>query len=165
MIAGVGIQNFTAFGNLDLPLSPRGNVVIGSNRTGKTHLLKSIYRLALAGQPSYGERSDNEVTADLSRKLLRDSYTFLHLMERDTKPFKYVALLGLDEFDPAQQKALLTGYKDRLPADIRCKTDTPWRRHHIADCVVRSVDIWNKTFADWPMTQVPAAVANGKAAA
>ena len=27
----------------------------------------------------------------------RDSYTFLHLMERDTQPFVYVVVLGLDQ--------------------------------------------------------------------
>ena len=86
-------------------------------------------------------------------------------MERDTKPFKYVVLVGLDAYDPNQQKALLTGFKDRLLADIRCETDTPWRRHHIADCVVLSVDIWNKTFADWPVARVGAAAANGEAIA
>jgi hypothetical protein len=86
-------------------------------------------------------------------------------MERDAKPLKFVVLLGLDAFDPEQQKALLTGFKDRLLADIRCETETPWRRQHIADCVVLSVDIWNKTFADWPVTRVPAAAANGEAAA
>ena len=87
MIAGIGIENFTVFGNLDIPLSPRINVIIGSNGTG------------------------------------------------------------------------------RLLADIRCETDTPWRRQHTADCVVLSVDIWNKTFADWPVTRVSAAAAHGKSAA
>ena len=114
---------------------------------------------------SYFKRlSDNSIlTQELTPKA-RDSYTFLHLMERDGKPFKYVVLLGLDAFDPAQQKALLAGFKDRLLADIRCETDTPWRRHHIADCVVLSVDIWNKTFAKWPVARVPAAAANREAA-
>lgn len=98
--------------------------------------------------------SDNSIlTKELTPKA-RSSYTFLHLMERDTKPFKYIVLIGLDAYDPVQQKALLTGFKDRLLADIRCETDTPWRRHHIADCVVLSVDIWNKTFADWPVVRV-----------
>jgi len=109
--------------------------------------------------------SDNSVlTQELTPKA-RGSYTFLHLMERDAKPFKYIVLIGLEAFDPAQQKALLTGFKDRLLADIRCETDTPWRREYIADCVVLSVDIWNKTFADWPVTRVPAEAANGEAAA
>ncbi len=98
--------------------------------------------------------SDNSVlTTELTPKA-RGSYTFLHLMERDTKPLKYVVLIGLDAYDPVQQKALLTGFKDRLLADIRCETDIPWRRQHIADCVVLSVDIWNKTFADWPVARV-----------
>ncbi len=120
----------------------------------------------VAERQSYFKRlSDNSIlTQELTPKA-RGSYTFLHLMERDAKPFKYVVLLGLDAFDPKQQKALLTGFKDRLLADIRCETDTPWRRQHIADCVVLSVDIWNKTFADWPVTRVPAAAAYGEAAA
>ena len=123
-------------------------------------------RAPAAERQSYFKRLlDNSiVTQELTPKA-RDSYTFLHLMERDGKPFKYVVLIGLDAFDPAQQKALLTGFKDRLLADIRCETDTPWRRHHIADCVVLSVDTWNKTFADWPVARVPAAAANGEAAA
>ncbi|MGY2916150.1 AAA family ATPase [Bradyrhizobium sp. USDA 3262] len=71
MIAGVEIENFTAFGSLQLSLSPRVNVVIGSNGTGKTHLLKAIYGLALAGLPPSDDRSAKEVAAEISRKLLR----------------------------------------------------------------------------------------------
>ena len=123
-------------------------------------------RAPAEAQKDYFKRlSDNSiVTQELTPKA-RSSYTFLHLMERDAKPFKYVVLLGLDAFDSEQQKALLAGFKDRLLADIRCETDKPWRRQHIADCVVLSVDTWNKIFADWPVTRVPAAAANGGAAA
>lgn len=71
MIAGVEIENFTAFGSVQLSLSPRVNVVVGSNGTGKTHLLKAIYGLALAGLHSSAERSDKEAAADISRKFLR----------------------------------------------------------------------------------------------
>jgi energy-coupling factor transporter ATP-binding protein EcfA2 len=71
MIAGVEIENFTAFRSLQLSLSPRVNVVVGSNGTGKTHLLKAIYGLVLAGQPPSDDRSDKEFAADISRKLLR----------------------------------------------------------------------------------------------
>lgn len=70
MIAGVEIENFTAFGSVQLSLSPRVNVVVGSNGTGKTHLLKAIYGLALAGLHPSAERSDKEVAADISRKFL-----------------------------------------------------------------------------------------------
>ena len=71
MIAGIEIENFTAFGSLQLSLSPRVNVVIGSNGTGKTHLLKAIYGLALAGLLAPADRSAKEVAAEISRKLLR----------------------------------------------------------------------------------------------
>jgi predicted ATPase len=72
MIAGIEIENFTAFGNLDIPLSPRINVIIGSNGTGKTHLLKAIYALAIASQPASAvEDSEKDANAQLTNKLLR----------------------------------------------------------------------------------------------
>ncbi|HRX72923.1 MAG TPA: AAA family ATPase [Hyphomonas sp.] len=71
MIAGVEIENFTAFGSLKLSLSPRVNVVIGSNGTGKTHLLKAIYGLALAGLPPSTDSSDEGVALSITRKFLR----------------------------------------------------------------------------------------------
>jgi len=72
MIAGIEIENFTAFGKLDIPLSPRINVIIGSNGTGKTHLLKAIYTLAIASQPaSEGEGPEKGADTQLTNKLLR----------------------------------------------------------------------------------------------
>lgn len=111
---------------------------------------------------SYLKRlSDNSVlTQELTPKA-RDSYSFLHLMERDGKPFKYIVLLGLDAFDPSQQKAVLAGFKDRLIADIRCEAYEAWKRKHIADCAVLSVETWNQNFPKWPVTRLAAAAAGG----
>jgi energy-coupling factor transporter ATP-binding protein EcfA2 len=39
----IKLDHFTAFEELDLPLSPGINVFIGENGTGKTHLLKAAY--------------------------------------------------------------------------------------------------------------------------
>jgi hypothetical protein len=102
--------------------------------------------------------ADNSVlTQELTPKA-RDSYLYLHLMERDSKPFKYVVLLGLDAFDPTVQKAVMTGFKDRLLADIRKESFEAWKRKHIADCVVLSVESWNQLFPEWPLRrEVPAA--------
>jgi len=106
---------------------------------------------------------DNTVlTQELTPKA-RDSYTFLHLMKRDDKPFKYVVLLGLDAFDSEKQKAILSGFKDRLLADIRCEAYEAWKRQHIADCVVLSVESWNATFPKWPVTRLAVANAGGGA--
>lgn len=111
---------------------------------------------------SYFRRlSDNSVlTQELTPKA-RDSYSYLHLMERDGKPFKYIVLIGLDAFDPSQQKAVLAGFKDRLMADIRCEAYEAWKRKHIADCAVLSVETWNQNFPKWPVTRLAAAAAGG----
>jgi energy-coupling factor transporter ATP-binding protein EcfA2 len=46
----IELQNFTAFESLDLPLSPRFNVFVGTNGTGKTHLLKALYAAGASTQ-------------------------------------------------------------------------------------------------------------------
>ena len=78
-------------------------------------------------------------------------------MERDGKPFKYIVLVGLDAFDAKQQKAVLAGFKDRLIANIRYEASEAWKRKHIEDCAVLSVETWNQTFPDWPVTRLAAA--------
>jgi hypothetical protein len=82
-------------------------------------------------------------------------------MERDNKPLKYIVLIGLDAFDAAKQKAVLFGFKDRLLADIRCESDEAWKRKHITDCAVLSVESWNEQFPDWPITRLNEAPAVG----
>jgi ABC-type ATPase involved in cell division len=42
-ITHIGVTNFTAFSSLHQEFSPGVNVVIGTNGTGKTHLLKILY--------------------------------------------------------------------------------------------------------------------------
>lgn len=101
-------------------------------------------------------RDNSVLTQELTPKA-RDSYLYLHLMERDSKPFKYVVLLGLDAFDPVIQKAVMTGFKDRLQADVREESFEAWKRKHIADCVVLSVESWNQVFPDWPLRRDPPA--------
>lgn len=102
----------------------------------------------------YKRLLDNSVlTKELTPKA-RDSYLFLHLMKRDEKPIRYIVIIGLDAFDSSQQKALLATFKDRLLADIRCEAYEPWKRKHIADCLVFSVETWNETFPKWPVTRL-----------
>ncbi|QQM66441.1 hypothetical protein JG479_17795 [Pseudoalteromonas sp. LC2018020214] len=84
----------------------------------------------------------------------RDSYSYMHLMERDTKPFKYIVLLGLDAYDDSVQKLILTGFKDRLMADIQSEGQG-WKRKYVQDCVVLTVEHWNKVF-DWPLKRISA---------
>ena len=98
--------------------------------------------------------TDNSVLSQELTPKARDSYLYLHLMERDHKPFKYVILLGLDAFDPNVQKAMMTGFKDRLLANIREESFEAWRRKHIADCLVLSVESWNQQFPNWPLNRV-----------
>lgn len=71
MLTKIEFENFTAFENLHLSLSPRVNVIIGSNGTGKTHLLKAIYGLGLMAGGRYPDRSNEGFAASASGKFLR----------------------------------------------------------------------------------------------
>ena len=73
MITRLELQNFTAFSDLAIDFSPRVNVIIGENGTGKTHLLKAAYGLC-SGGPLFKNKPDTskgELEAALTAKLLR----------------------------------------------------------------------------------------------
>ena len=48
MITRFELENFTAFSNLEIDFSPKINVIIGDNDTGKTNLLKAAYGICVA---------------------------------------------------------------------------------------------------------------------
>ncbi|MFK4752747.1 AAA family ATPase [Oceanobacter antarcticus] len=73
MIDRLELKNFTSFGDLDIDFSPKINVIIGENGTGKTHLLKAAYGLC-AGASFFKSKPDlgkAELEAALTTKFLR----------------------------------------------------------------------------------------------
>lgn len=73
MIERLELKNLTVFTDLRLELSPKINVIIGENGTGKTHLLKAAYGLCAGARlfKNKSDTSDNELEAMLTAKLLR----------------------------------------------------------------------------------------------
>lgn len=73
MITRLELKNFTVFSNLSIDFSPKINVIIGENGTGKTHLLKAAYGL-YASVPLLKKTPDmneDDLGAALTTKLLR----------------------------------------------------------------------------------------------
>ena len=73
MIERLELKNFTVFNDLTMDFSPKINVIIGENGTGKTQLLKAAYGLC-SGAPLFKhkpETSNDELEAALTAKLLR----------------------------------------------------------------------------------------------
>jgi AAA15 family ATPase/GTPase len=73
MITRLKLKNFTAFSNLEIDFSPKVNVIIGENGTGKTHLLKAAYGLCAGGslmrrKPDFAKE---DLEAELTQKFLR----------------------------------------------------------------------------------------------
>ena len=115
----------------------------------------SISKSPEAQRENYFERLKNDavIVEELTPKA-RDSYTFLHLMKEDEKPFKYVVLLALDAFSVQRQIEILAGFNDRLMKNIRKEADTCWRRKYIQSSFVLSVKSWNQVFSDWPVKRL-----------
>jgi AAA15 family ATPase/GTPase len=72
MIENIKLRNFTAFNKLDIPLSPKINIIIGENGTGKTHLLKIAYALAWAAltQQRFPNSNEQERIQKLTEKFI-----------------------------------------------------------------------------------------------
>src|SRR5690554_4044611 len=73
MIDRLELKNFTSFGDLNIDFSPKINVIIGENGTGKTYLLKAAYGLC-AGASFFKSKPDlgkAELEAALTAKFLR----------------------------------------------------------------------------------------------
>jgi AAA15 family ATPase/GTPase len=73
MIECLELKNFTVFKDLVIDFSPKINVIIGENGTGKTHLLKAAYGLC-AGSGLFKKKpeiSGEELEAALTAKFLR----------------------------------------------------------------------------------------------
>jgi predicted ATPase len=58
MIAKLELKNFTAFHNLRIEFSPKVNVIIGENSSGKTHLLKAAYALGKASADAATQKGE-----------------------------------------------------------------------------------------------------------
>ncbi len=85
----------------------------------------------------------------------RDSYTFLHLMNRVDRKIIYIVLLGLDDIEQLNNEVFLGTYKQRLLKNIRKEAEEPWKLEHITDCIVCSLDTWNAHFPKWPAYREP----------
>lgn len=82
----------------------------------------------------------------------RDSYTLLHLMEKDSKPFLYVVVLGMKGI--VDDLAFLPSFKDRLLRRLRHEAEEPWVRQYVTDCVVVTPEQWSTHFPDYALTRV-----------
>ena len=73
MITRLELTNFTVFKYLEIDFSPKINIVIGENGTGKTHLLKAAYGLCAATAPLAKKNKviKKEISSAVTNKLLR----------------------------------------------------------------------------------------------
>lgn len=96
----------------------------------------------------------NELISNELVPKARDSYTYLHLMNLDKKPFKYIVLLGIDSYSSNEQKIVMGAFKERLLSKIRWEAKEPWKKQYIEDCFAMSIETWNKKFPEWEVIRI-----------
>jgi len=106
MITSFEIENFTVFEKLELGLSPRINVIIGNNGTGKTHLLKAIY--ALSAHDAAGKSNEKPKTT------LTDTFLRLFMPNGDK-----VGALHADGADQGARIRLNRSDDDNLTVEFK----------------------------------------------
>jgi len=97
MITKLELENFTVFDKLEIDFSPKINIIIGENGTGKTQLLKAGYALS-----SNKKISSSDIETTLTTRLLK---LFMPMDDRIGKMKKY----GADE--TAKMKIKFSGNK------------------------------------------------------
>ena len=76
MLTKLQCSNFTTFDEISIDFSPKINVLVGKNGTGKTHLLKTAYVLCCGGQyresgkTAWNEKPEDIIAKDLIRTFL-----------------------------------------------------------------------------------------------
>lgn len=91
-------------------------------------------------------RTDKLICDELVPKA-RDSYCYLHLMERGAKPFDYYFLTTIDSL--GVNKELLINFNDRLKARLRKEADEEWKRQYVRNCAVLTMETWNSLLAPY----------------
>ncbi|HHH76148.1 MAG TPA: hypothetical protein ENL03_03900 [Phycisphaerae bacterium] len=132
---------------------------------GKIYLIE----LKDPSHPKAARNRDDEIKRLIGNDLInselapkaRGSYTWLHLMKKDNAPIVYIVLLGTSVL-PIEDKALLTGFMDKLRTQIIHESGEPWLRDYIDNVIVVTDSDWDKVFDDfgWRLRRLSADVAD-----
>jgi len=83
----------------------------------------------------------------------RSSYGFLHLMARDTKPMRFVVVIGIENL--SIQPPLLEHLADRLRRRVKTEVSKPWKREYLSACTAVSVPDLEKALPGCSARRVP----------
>ena len=91
----------------------------------------------------------------------RSSYGFLHLMARDTKPMRFVVVIGVESL--SIEPLLIEQLADRLRRRVKTEAPEPWKREYVAACTVVPPPDLGKALPGCSARRIPgAALSRGK---
>jgi hypothetical protein len=94
-----------------------------------------------------------ELSHDELTPKARTTFGFLHLMERDAQPMRYVVVIGTEAL--SIQPPLLMNLADRLRNRLAQEADDPWKRAYMADCAVVSIADVGKVLPGCTVERIP----------
>ncbi len=95
-------------------------------------------------------------TRELISKLVpkcRDSYTYLHLMEKDDKSIIFIVLIVLEPGSIYDND--LIPMKEHLFDNIQKEMDSPWKRKYINNCFILNLTLWKRLFNEFSIERIP----------
>lgn len=74
----------------------------------------------------------------------RDTWAYLHLMNRDSKPIVYVVLFSA--YEHTEKPDFFAGLLEKLRKRLAKEGKQPWKRRYSQDCAVANMRQWNRRF-------------------
>ncbi|MBX9724058.1 MAG: AAA family ATPase [Candidatus Obscuribacterales bacterium] len=119
MISELELINFTVFSKLKVQFSPKLNVIIGENGTGKTHLLKAAY--ACCASVNENKQADVVLTQKLIRMFLPLEHEIFRLRKDGTIEDTRIAGKFFDDSEimfSFQQSSKHVSLRDRKSSNV-----------------------------------------------
>lgn len=129
-ITHIKLDNFTSFAGLDQPFSTGVNVIIGSNGTGKTHLLKVLYAACAV---TVGEDKEKGFALKLRNVFNPYEGRIGRLARRQSTSVKTKAAVTRE--GGAKLSAEFSNHTNK-PDDVKVTGETAWNKEELASAYI-----------------------------
>lgn len=129
-ITHIRLENFTSFSELDQPLAPGVNVIIGANGTGKTHLLKVLYAACAV---TVGEDEDKGFALKLRNVFNPFEGRMGRLARRQSSSVKTKVVVTRE--GGGRLSAEFSNHTNR-PEDVKVIGEAAWKKDDLASAYI-----------------------------
>ena len=81
----------------------------------------------------------------------RETYLYLHLMEKNHRPIYYIVLISL--YEHVDKKGYFIPLQESLRKRLKQEGKTPWVKQYVRHAFVLNMREWNERFPHYPATR------------